>query len=139
MELLGYTKSKPTLRNLVNNLIICPDEIDDIKILIKSLEELTSQSLLNESEIKEIHTCSQKLKSLHRKAGRMMSKKILTALKDQDVDVGREPVRVDYNKDGTITLNSQDSDKPEAWIVQIQEIEKNLYKVSQSELNDLKY
>ena len=68
-----------------------------------------------------------------------MSKKILTALKDQEVDVGREPVRVDYNKDGTITLNSQDSDKPEAWIVQIQEIEKNLYKVSQSELNDLKY
>lgn len=139
MELLGYTKSKPTLRNLVNNLIICPDEIDDIKILIKSLEELTSESLLNESEIKEIHTCSQKLKSLHRKAGRMMSKKILTALKDQDVDVGREPVRVDYNKDGTITLNSLDSDKPEAWIVQIQEIEKNKFKVSQSELNNLKY
>ena len=139
MELLGYTKSKPTLRNLVNNLIICPDEINDLKILIKSLEELTSESLLSESEIKEIHTCSQKLKSTHRKAGRLMSKKILTALKDQEVDVGREPVRVDYNKDGTITLNSQDSDKPEAWIVQIQEIEKNLYKVSQSELNDLKY
>lgn len=139
MELLGYTKSKPTLRNLVNNSIICPDEINDIKILIKSLEDLTSQSLLSESEIKEIHTCSQKLKSTHRKAGRLMSKKILTALKDQEVDVGREPVRVDYNKDGTITLNSQESDKPEAWIVQIQEIEKNLYKVSQSELNDLKY
>ena len=69
----------------------------------------------------------------------MMSKKILTALKDQDVDVGREPVRVDYNKDGTITLNSLDSDKPEAWIVQIQEIEKNKFKVSQSELNNLKY
>ena len=68
-----------------------------------------------------------------------MSKKILTALKDQEVDIGREPVRVDYNKDGTITLNSLDSDKPEAWIVQIQEIEKNQYKVSQSELNDLKY
>ena len=68
-----------------------------------------------------------------------MSKKILTALKDQEVDVGREPVRVDYKKDGTITLNSLDSDKPEAWIVQIQEIEKNQYKVSQSELNDLKY
>ena len=68
-----------------------------------------------------------------------MSKKILTALKEQEVDVGREPVRVDYNKDGTITLNSLDSDKPEAWIVQIQEIEKNQYKVSQSELNDLKY
>ena len=139
MELLGYTKSKPTLRNLVNNSIICPDEINDLKILIKSLEELTSESLLSESEIKEIHTCSQKLKSTHRKAGRMMSKKILTALKDQEVDIGREPVRVDYNKDGTITLNSSDSDKPEAWIVQIQEIEKNQYKVSQSELNDLKY
>ena len=139
MELLGYTKSKLTLRNLVKNLIICPDEIDDIKILIKSLEELVGQNLLNEGEIKEIHSCSQKLKSTHRKAGRLMSKKILTALKDQEVDVGREPVRVDYNKDGTINLNSLDSDKPEAWIVQIQEIEKNKYKVSHSELNDLKY
>ena len=68
-----------------------------------------------------------------------MSKKILVALKDQEVDVGREPVRIDYNKDGTISINSQDSDKPEAWIVQVQEIEKNKFKVSQSELNNLKY
>ena len=139
MELSGYTKSRATLRNLVNNLIICPDEYIDIVILIKALEDLTNQSLLNESEIKEIHTCSQKLKSTHRNAGRLLSKKILVALKDQDVDVGREPVRIDYNKDGTISLNSQDSDKPEAWIVQVQEIEKNKFKVSQSELNNLKY
>ncbi len=139
MHLSGYTKSRATLRNLANNLIICPDEYIDIVILIKSLEDLTNQSLLNESEIKQIHSCSQKLKSTHRNAGRLLSKKILVALKDQDVDVGREPVRVDYNKDGTITLNSQDSDKPEAWIVQVQEIEKNKFKVSQSELNNLKY
>ena len=68
-----------------------------------------------------------------------MSNKILNALKDQDVDVGREPVRVDYNKDGSISLNQQDSDKPEAWIVQILEIDKDIYKVSQSELNNLLY
>ena len=139
MKTFGYDKSKATLRNLVNNLIICPDDINDLKILIQSLENLTNQDLLTEKEIDKIYKCAARLKSTHRKAGRIMSNKILNALKDQDVDVGREPVRVDYNKDGSISLNQQDSDKPEAWIVQILEIDKDIYKVSQSELNNLLY
>ena len=139
MKLFGYDKSKATFRNIINNLIICPDEPRDLKILIKSLEELTNKDLCSEKEIDKIQKCADRLKSTHRKAGRLMSKKILNALKDKDVDVGREPVRVDYNKDGSISLNQQESDKPEAWIVQILEIDKDIYKVSQSELNNLLY
>ena len=68
-----------------------------------------------------------------------MSKKILLALRDQEVDISREPVRVDYNKDGTISLNNHDSEKPEAWIVQIQEIKTDQYKASPSDINRLQY
>ena len=74
--------------------------------------------------MRNVYRSAVKIKTLHRRAGRNMSKKILLALRDQDVDVGREPVRVDYNKDGTINLNSHETAKPEAWIVQIQEVKK---------------
>ena len=44
----------------------------------------------------------------------------------QNIDIGREAMRVDYNEDGTIELNSDVSHNPEAWIVQIQSIEKEI-------------
>ena len=89
--------------------------------------------------MRNVYRSAVKIKTLHRRAGRNMSKKILLALRDQDVDVGREPVRVDYNKDGTISLNKHESESPEAWIVQIQEIKKDQYKASPSDINRLQY
>ena len=39
-------------------------------------------------------------------------------------------MRVDYNEDGSISLGSDISDKPEAWIVQVKKIygDKRVYK-----------
>jgi hypothetical protein len=48
-------------------------------------------------------------------------------------------MRVDYNKDGTITLNSDKSDYPEAWIVQIKRIDLKDHKVSKINNNRLKW
>ena len=139
MEKFGYDKSKLTLKNLINNLVICPDDEIDLKILIKSLEEITKKKLISEVDLRNVYRSAVKIKTLHRRAGRNMSKKILLALRDQDVDVGREPVRVDYNKDGTISLNKHESESPEAWIVQIQEIKTDQYKASPSDINRLQY
>jgi hypothetical protein len=130
----GFTKSKQTLKNLINNFVICPDEINDLKILFKSLEIFMNKKLLSNEELKTIFTSSQRIKMLHRSAGKLMSKKIIKAISDQEIDISREAVRVDYMKDGTITLNSDDSDKPEAWIVQVQEIKKQIYFTSASNL-----
>ncbi len=37
-----------------------------------------------------------------------------------DISFDGEPLRVDYNKDGSISLDVDTSEKPEAWIVQVQ-------------------
>ena len=89
--------------------------------------------------MRNVYRSAVRIKTLHRAAGRNMSKKILLAIRNQDIDIGREPVRVDYNQDGTISLNNHDSERPEAWIVQIQEIKKDLYKASPSDINRLQY
>ena len=139
MEKFGYEKSKLTLKNLINNLVICPDDEIDLKILIKSLEEITKKKLISEVDLRNVYRSAVRIKTLHRGAGRNMSKKILLAIRNQDIDIGREPVRVDYNQDGTISLNNHDSERPEAWIVQIQEIKTDLYKASPSDINRLQY
>jgi|ETNmetMinimDraft_33_1059910.scaffolds.fasta_scaffold04463_1 hypothetical protein len=136
---LGFNKSKYTLKNLKNNLVICPDDEEDLKILIDSLEIITNTKLISAIDLRNVYKSAQKIKVLHRTAGMRMAKKIIKALSEQDVDIDREPVRVDYNKDGTISLNSSESEKPEAWIVQIQEIKKEKYKVAPSEINKVQF
>jgi hypothetical protein len=139
MVKLGYDKSKATLRNLINNLVICPDDIDDLIILFKSIEQLLKKEIISEKNIQDIYKNAVNIKTLHRKAGRLMSKKILLALKEQDVDVGREPARVDYNIDGSISINSNESDKPEAWIVQVKSFEKEKKFIAKSDVNKLQF
>jgi len=135
----GFSKSKYTLKNLKNNLVICPDDEKDLKILIDSLEIITNTKLVSAIDLRNVYKSARKIKILHRTAGMRMAKKIVKALSEQEVDIGREPIRVDYNKDGTISLNSSESEKPEAWIVQIQEIKKEKYMVTPSEINKVQF
>ena len=64
---------------------------------------------------------------------------LLYLIKKQNIDIGREAMRVDYNEDGTIELNSDVSHNPEAWIVQIQSIEKEIFPVAPSDLNKVQF
>ena len=48
--------------------------------------------------MRNVYRSAVRIKTLHRGAGRNMSKKILLAIRNQDIDIGREPVRVDYNQ-----------------------------------------
>ena len=139
MKKLGYKKSKLTLNNLINNVVICPDDLFDLEVLFKSIKNISGELLLSMEQLKEIFKSSQRIKIAHRIAGRTFSKKIAHSLSKQNIEIGREAMRVDYNEDGTIALNSNDSQNPEAWIVQIQSIEKEIYPVAPSDLNKVQF
>ena len=139
MKKLGYKKSKLTLNNLMNNVVICPDDLFDLEILFKAIKNISGELLLSMDQIKEIFKSSQRIKIAHRIAGRTFSKKIALSLSKQNINIGREAMRVDYNEDGTIELNSNDSESPEAWIVQIQSIEKETFSVAPSDLNRVQF
>ena len=139
MKKLGYKKSKLTLNNLINNVVICPDDLFDLEILFKAIKNISGELLLSMDQLKEIFKSSQRIKIAHRIAGRTFSKKIALSLSKQNINIGREAMRVDYNEDGTIELNSNDSESPEAWIVQIQSIEKEIFPVAPSDLNRVQF
>ena len=139
MKKLGYKKSKLTLNNLMNNVVICPDDLFDLEILFKAIKNISGELLLSTDQLKEIFKSSQRIKIAHRIAGRTFSKKIALSLSKQNINIGREAMRVDYNEDGTIELNSNDSESPEAWIVQIQSIEKEIFPVAPSDLNRVQF
>lgn len=134
-----FNKSDGTIRNLLGNLIICPDEIEDLEILMKSLNEYVGNVIVEKKEIEVIYQAAYNKKRLHRTAGRNISTKIASSLTSQVINIDRDPMRVDYNKDGTITLNSDKSDYPEAWIVQIKRIDLKDHKVSKINNNRLKW
>ena len=134
-----YNKSDGTIRNLLGNTIICPDEIEDLKILMNSLNEYVGNIIIEKKEIDKIYQAASNIKSLHRKSGRNISRKISSSLITQEINIDREPMRVDYNIDGTITLNSDKPDYPEAWIVQVKRIDLKDHKVSKINLNRLKW
>jgi hypothetical protein len=139
MKKLGYKKSKLTLNNLINNVVICPDDLFDLEVLFKAIKNISGELLLSINQLKEIYKSSQRIKIAHRIAGRTFSKKIALSLSKQNIDIGREAMRVDYNEDGTIELNSDVSHNPEAWIVQIQSIEKEIFPVAPSDLNKVQF
>lgn len=134
-----FNKSDGTIRNLLGNLIICPDEIEDLEILMKSLNEYVGNVIVEKKEIEVIYQAAYNKKRLHRTAGRNISTKIASSMTSQVINIDRDPMRVDYNKDGTITLNSDKSDYPEAWIVQIKRIDLKDHKVSKINNNRLKW
>jgi len=111
----------------------------DLEILFKAIKNISGELLLSMDQIKEIFKSSQRIKIAHRIAGRTFSKKIALSLSKQNINIGREAMRVDYNEDGTIELNSNDSESPEAWIVQIQSIEKETFSVAPSDLNRVQF
>ena len=60
-------------------------------------------------------------KNLRIQAGRNITPKIYNALRaNPDISFDGDPLRVDYNNDGSISLGLDTSEKPEAWIVQVQ-------------------
>lgn len=135
----GYTKSDGTIRNLLNHLIICPDEERDLNILMLSLNELVGKEIIQKEEIKKIYTSAYHQKNIHRQAGRNISKKIAQALSNEKISIDREPVRVDFNKDGSISLNSDESNNPEAWIVQVKKIDQDIIYTPKIDTNRLKW
>ena len=52
-----------------------------------------------------------------------------------NIDFDGNPLRVDYISNGSISLGSDTSDKPEAWIVEVSKNYKELKNKKNSELN----
>ncbi|MCI5053568.1 MAG: DrmE family protein [Pelagibacteraceae bacterium] len=135
----GYKKSDGTIRNLINNLIICPDDEIDLKILMSSLNEFVGREVITKEEVKKIYISAYNQKNIHRQAGRNISLKISQSLSNEEVIIDREPVRVDYNRDGSISLNSNESNNPEAWIVQVKKVDDDVIYTSKIDSNRLKW
>ena len=134
----GFKKSDGTIRNLIGNKSICPDDEDDLKILMLSLNEFVGKEVIKKEEVEKIYISAHNQKNIHRLAGRNISLKIAQALNREEVSIDREPVRVDYNKDGSISLNSEESNNPEAWIVQVKKVDEDVIYTSKIDCNRLK-
>ena len=89
---------------------------------MSSLNELVGREVIKKEEAKKIYISAYNQKNIHRQAGRNISLKISQSLSNEEVIIDREPVRVDYNRDGSISLNSDESNNPEAWIVQVKKL-----------------
>lgn len=135
----GFNKTDGTFRNLIGNLIICPDDKRDLEILMLSLNEYAKSEIISKKEISNIYNAAYNQKKLHRQAGRNISKKIAICLASEQINIDREPMRVDFNKDNSITLNSDETSNPEAWIVQVRNIDKDVIYSPKIDTNRLKW
>ena len=71
--------------------------------------------------MEKIYNYNRKYKNLRIQAGRNITPKIFNALRsNSEISFDGEPLRVDYNNDGSLSLGIDMSEKPEGWIVQVQ-------------------
>ena len=98
MKKLGYKKSKLTLNNLINNVVICPDDLFDLEVLFKAIKNISGELLLSINQLKEIYKSSQRIKIAHRIAGRTFSKKIALSLSKQNIEENQNLKSRENNK-----------------------------------------
>ena len=98
----------------------CPREFNNLEKIFKACEIKDSKKFTyNKKECKEIFDNAKIFNKIRIKAGRQLSQKLRNAVrKKDDFDYDGNPLRVDYI-DGELVLGSDESENPEAWIVQI--------------------
>ena len=126
LKIAGYTSSNQTIRLIANGITGCPNDINDLNKFIKACEINNSNYKYNEDLVNKIFRFNREYKNILIEAGRSIRPKILNALRSNpEISFDGEPLRVDYNTDGSISLGEDKSDKPEGWIVQVQKVYKS--------------
>ena len=122
LKVAGYTGSNQTIRLIAYGETGCPDDIEDLKKILKACEINEPSSYKFNLELaKKIYSYNRKYKNMRIQAGRNITPKIYKALRlNPEISFDGDPLRVDYNSNGTISLGIETAEKPEAWIVQVQ-------------------
>ena len=123
LKVVGYTGSSQTIRLIASGITGCPDNIEDLKKIIKACE-FNNPNIYKYDEdlVNKIFSYNRMYKNLRIQAGRNITPKIYEALRaNPDISFDGDPLRVDYNNDGSISLGTDTNEKPEAWIVQVQQ------------------
>ena len=139
LKKIGYDRSDATYKNILRGQVICPDNFKELTLLFQGLKNYKKKEILDILQIKKIFKTATHIKTSHRIAGRNLSLKIAKALSSAAINVDREPMRVDYNQDGNISLNSYETAYPEAWIVQIKKIATESSDIPIYDINELKW
>ena len=128
----GYKGSSQTIRLIASGITGCPDDIEDLKKMLKACEFGKPDTYKYDINlVNKIFSFNRKYKNLRIQAGRNITPKIYDALRaNPNISFDGDPLRVDYNNDGSISLGVDISEKPEAWIVQVQQTygEKRVHK-----------
>lgn len=108
-----------------NEGTICPNKFIDLQKIFLACEKKNPVNFsYNINEAKQIFVSAQKLKQLHKNAGKVITNKLKNAIKNlNDFDFDGDPLRVDYDNN-EIIIGSDVGDNPEGWIVQIKAISK---------------
>ena len=119
---VGYEGSSQTIRLIANGVTGCPDDKEDLKKILKACEINSPSTYKYDADlVNRIFSYNRIYKNLRIQAGRNITPKIYDALRSNpNISFDGDPLRVDYNNDGSISLGSETNDKPEAWIVQVQ-------------------
>ena len=119
---IGYKGSSQTIRLIASGITGCPDDIEDLKKILKACEINSPDNYKYDIDlVSKIYSYNRLYKNLRIQAGRNITPKIYNALRaNPDISFDGDPLRVDYNNDGSISLGLDTSEKPEAWIVQVQ-------------------
>ncbi len=123
----GWKGSNQTLRNLISGETKCPEKHRDIDRILKVCEINNPKKYNYEKSLsKKILNHKKEYDKLRITAGKNITPKIYKALRSNpNISFDGYPLRVDYNSDGSISLGKENSDKPEAWIVQVKKINKD--------------
>jgi len=114
----NYTRDFQTIINIASGHTICPVITDLIKIL-KACSAYNTSYIFNKNDPIKIYSHAKEYKDLRIKAGISLKPKIFKVLKKMNIDFDGNPLRIDFNSDGNITLGSNDTEEPEAWIVEV--------------------
>ena len=119
---IGYKGSSQTIRLIASGITGCPDDIEDLKKILKACEINSPDNYKYDIDlVNKIYSYNRLYKNLRIQAGRNITPKIYSALRaNPEISFDGDPLRVDYNNDGSISLGLDTSEKPEAWIVQVQ-------------------
>ena len=128
---VNYTKDVNNVLSLseLDAGTICPRYPDDLIKIFKACEIICTESetyeyKYDEKETVEIFRNARLYKSIRQAAGSRLSKKLDEALikNAKNIEFDGDPLRVDY-VDGNIIFGSDSSDKPEGYIVQVNNYE----------------
>ena len=137
---VGYNRHLGNVVSIANPLegTICPNDFEDLEKIFKACAIINSKNFTYERRwAQNIFKNARLYKNIRIKAGRSLSQKIRDSIRlKKNLDYDGNPLRVDYIN-GQLVLGSNESESPEAWIVQINNFEepKKLKEVPVSKTN----